>query len=88
LLKGNSFRGIKFKTFVTFANFSLNPSKRISEDPVRVLRVARFAARFKPFGFKVAHTTHQLMKQMVISGEVDALISERVFKELEKSHQF
>jgi tRNA nucleotidyltransferase (CCA-adding enzyme) len=52
---------------------------------VRVLRVARFAARFKPFGFKVAHTTHQLMKQMVISGEVDALISERVFKELEKS---
>ncbi|CAC9448107.1 CCA tRNA nucleotidyltransferase (EC 2.7.7.72) [uncultured Gammaproteobacteria bacterium] len=60
-------------------------SDAFSEDPVRVLRVARFAARFKPFGFKVAHTTHQLMKQMVISGEVDALISERVFKELEKS---
>jgi tRNA nucleotidyltransferase (CCA-adding enzyme) len=44
--------------------------------------LTRFAARFKPFGFKVAHTTHQLMKQMVISGEVDALISERVFKEI------
>ena len=60
-------------------------SDAFSEDPVRVLRVARFAARFKPFGFKVAHATHQLMKQMVNSGEVDALTPERVFKELEKS---
>jgi tRNA nucleotidyltransferase (CCA-adding enzyme) len=60
-------------------------SKAFSEDPVRVLRVARFAARFKPFGFKVAHATHQLMKNMVAAGEVDALTPERVFKELEKS---
>lgn len=60
-------------------------SDAFSEDPVRVLRVARFAARFKPFGFKVAPTTHKLMKQMVTSGEVDALTTERVFKELEKS---
>lgn len=60
-------------------------SDAFSEDPVRVLRVARFAARFKKFGFKVAHATHQLMKQMVSSGEVDALTPERVFKELEKS---
>jgi len=60
-------------------------SDAFSEDPVRVLRVARFSARFKPFGFKVAHTTHRLMKQMVDSGEVDALTPERVFKELEKS---
>jgi len=60
-------------------------SDAFSEDPVRVLRVARFAARFKPFGFKVAHETHQLMKTMVVSGEVDALTPERVFKELEKS---
>jgi tRNA nucleotidyltransferase (CCA-adding enzyme) len=60
-------------------------SDAFSEDPVRVLRVARFAARFKIFGFKVAHTTHRLMQVMVESGEVDALTPERVFKELEKS---
>ena len=60
-------------------------SAAFSEDPVRVLRVARFAARFKVFGFKVAHPTHKLMKEMVASGEVDALTPERVFKELEKS---
>ena len=60
-------------------------SSAFSEDPVRILRVARFAARFKSFGFKVAHETHQLMKDMVSSGEVDALTPERVFKELEKS---
>ena len=55
------------------------------EDPVRVLRVARFAARFKVFGFKVAHSTHRLMKTIVASGELDALTPERVFKELEKA---
>ncbi len=60
-------------------------SDAFSEDPVRVLRVARFAARFQHFGFKVAHITHRLMKAMVVSGEVDALTPERVFKELEKS---
>ncbi len=60
-------------------------SDAFSEDPVRVLRIARFAARFKQFGFKVAHETHRLMKAMVTSGEVDALTPERVFKELEKS---
>ncbi len=60
-------------------------SDAFSEDPVRVLRVARFAARFKPFGFKVAHATHRLMKKMVDSAEVDALTPERVFQELEKS---
>ncbi len=60
-------------------------STAFSEDPVRVLRVARFAARFKVFGFKVAHPTHKLMQAMVSSGEVDELTPERVFKELEKS---
>ncbi|BAS67329.1 MAG: polynucleotide adenylyltransferase [Gammaproteobacteria bacterium] len=60
-------------------------SDAFSEDPVRVLRVARFAAQFKKFGFKVAHKTHKLMKEMVTSGEVDALTPERIFKELEKS---
>ncbi len=60
-------------------------SDAFSEDPVRVLRVARFAARFKKFGFKVARQTHELMSQMVTSGEVDALTPERVFKELNKA---
>ena len=60
-------------------------SDAFSEDPVRVLRVARFAARFKVFGFKVAHSTHRLMQQMVDSGEVDALTPERVFKELDRA---
>ncbi|MEO8401933.1 MAG: multifunctional CCA tRNA nucleotidyl transferase/2'3'-cyclic phosphodiesterase/2'nucleotidase/phosphatase [Gammaproteobacteria bacterium] len=53
------------------------------EDPVRVLRIARFAARFDTF--KVAPETTQLMQQMVKSGEVDALVAERVWKELERA---
>ncbi len=60
-------------------------SSAFSEDPVRILRVARFAARFKPFGFKVAHKTHRLMQQMSAAGEVDALVGERVFKELARA---
>lgn len=60
-------------------------SEAFSEDPVRVLRVARFSAQFKKFGFKVAHKTHRLMQDMVISGEIDELTPERVFKELERS---
>jgi tRNA nucleotidyltransferase (CCA-adding enzyme) len=55
------------------------------EDPVRILRVARFAARYAELGFSVAPETIALMKQMVSSGEVDALVSERVWKELEKA---
>jgi tRNA nucleotidyltransferase (CCA-adding enzyme) len=55
------------------------------EDPVRVLRVARFAARFAPLGFTVAPETVQLMRRMVDSGEVDALVSERVWKETERA---
>ena len=53
------------------------------EDPVRVLRIARFAARFARFGFKVAHGTNALMRKMVENGEVDALVAERVWKEFE-----
>ncbi len=60
-------------------------SPAFSEDAVRVLRVARFAARFKPFGFKVAHKTHRLMQQMVANGEVGTLVVERVFSELERA---
>jgi len=54
------------------------------EDPVRILRVARFAARFAELGFTVASETNELMKQMVKLGEVDALVAERVWKELER----
>jgi tRNA nucleotidyltransferase (CCA-adding enzyme) len=57
------------------------------EDPVRILRVARFAARFAELGFTVAKDTNTLMKQMVLSGEVDALVAERVWKELERALQ-
>jgi tRNA nucleotidyltransferase (CCA-adding enzyme) len=49
------------------------------EDPVRILRVARFAARF---GFDIAPETFELMRAMVENGEVDALVPERVWQEL------
>ncbi len=52
------------------------------EDPVRILRVARFAARFTDF--TVAEDTNQLMKAMVDAGEIDALVPERVWQELSK----
>jgi tRNA nucleotidyltransferase (CCA-adding enzyme) len=52
------------------------------EDPVRILRVARFAARFADF--TVAPETMQLMREMVTDGEVDALVSERVWQELSR----
>ncbi len=57
------------------------------EDPVRILRLARFAARFSALGFTVAPETMQLMQEMVTSGEVDALVAERVWKELERALQ-
>ncbi len=55
------------------------------EDPLRVLRVARFAARFSHLGFHVAPETMALMQEMVIKGELSALTPERVWKEWEKS---
>ena len=55
-------------------------SPAFSEDPVRILRVARFAARFADFA--VAPKTNALMRQMVGAGEVDALVPERVWQEL------
>lgn len=58
-------------------------SSSFVEDPVRVLRVARFAARFHLLGFRVANETLVLMRQMVESGEVDALVKERVWQEFE-----
>ncbi len=60
-------------------------SPAFTEDPVRILRVARFAARFAPLGFSVAPETLGLMRRMVESGEADALVPERVWKETERA---
>jgi tRNA nucleotidyltransferase (CCA-adding enzyme) len=60
-------------------------SPAFSEDPVRILRVARFAARFAHLGFTVAPETNQLMQDMVNAGEVDALVAERVWAETERA---
>jgi tRNA nucleotidyltransferase (CCA-adding enzyme) len=56
-------------------------SDAFSEDPVRILRVARFAARF---GFQVAEATMALMRKMVETGEADYLVPERVWQEFAK----
>lgn len=60
-------------------------SDAFSEDPLRVLRVARFAARFAPLGFTIAPETMSLMQEMTNSGELNALTAERVWKETEKA---
>lgn len=57
-------------------------SPAFAEDPVRILRVARFAARYA--GFSVAKPTMDLMRRMVAAGEADALVAERVWQELAK----
>ncbi|MEL7186234.1 MAG: multifunctional CCA addition/repair protein [Pseudomonadota bacterium] len=58
-------------------------SDAFAEDPVRILRVAKFAARFTPQGFTVAEETMSLMRSMVDAGEIDALVPDRVWKETE-----
>lgn len=55
------------------------------EDPVRILRVARFAARYAALGFTIADETLALMRRMVTSGETDALVPERVWAETVKA---
>lgn len=55
------------------------------EDPLRVLRVARFAARFHHFGFTIAPKTLSLMQKISASGELSTLSAERIWKELEKA---
>ena len=60
-------------------------SQAFAEDPVRVLRVARFAARYAPLGFRIADETMALMREMVESGEVEHLIPERVWAETRKA---
>ena len=60
-------------------------SEAFSEDPVRILRIARFQARFQPLGFTVAPETLARMRAMVASGEVDALVPERVWQETDRA---
>ena len=55
------------------------------EDPVRILRVARFAARFADLDFTIAKETQQLMSEMVNNGEVDSLVPERVWQETRRA---
>ncbi len=60
-------------------------SESFAEDPVRILRLARFHARYAERGFAVADETQALLKQMVQAGEADALVAERVWKETERA---
>ncbi|AOT06802.1 tRNA nucleotidyltransferase [Pseudoalteromonas luteoviolacea] len=60
-------------------------SDAFSEDPLRILRVARFAARYHYLGFTIADETMQLMAAMVQAGELKTLTKERVWMEIEKS---
>ena len=60
-------------------------SEAFAEDPLRILRVARFAARFTHLGFSVAQPTMALMKRLVETGEAAALRPERVWLETEKA---
>lgn len=55
------------------------------EDPLRVLRVARFAARFAPLGFRIAPETRAMMQDLSKSGELDYLIPERTWQETERA---
>jgi tRNA nucleotidyltransferase (CCA-adding enzyme) len=60
-------------------------SPAFAEDPLRVLRVARFAARYAHLGFRVADETLVLMREIVSAGEVDYLTAERVWKETQRA---
>lgn len=60
-------------------------SPAFAEDPVRVLRIARFAARYHHLGFRVANETRELMYRMVKRGELSHLVAERVWQEWQKS---
>lgn len=68
-----------------FAKKIRHTSEAFIEDPLRVLRAARFAARFADLGFTIADETMALMKQLVQSGDLNNLTPERVWKETEKA---
>lgn len=60
-------------------------SEAFAEDPVRLLRVARFRARLAPHGFTVDEDTLELMRIIVSNGEADALVAERVWQEIDQA---
>lgn len=60
-------------------------SPAFDEDPLRVLRAARFMARFAPLGFRVADETRERMRAMVDNGEIDHLVPERIWQELRRA---
>ena len=60
-------------------------SPAFGEDPLRVLRVARFAARYAHLGFRIADETLALMREMTHAGELEHLTPERVWKETESA---
>ncbi|MHA7853621.1 multifunctional CCA tRNA nucleotidyl transferase/2'3'-cyclic phosphodiesterase/2'nucleotidase/phosphatase [Marinobacter shengliensis] len=60
-------------------------SEAFAEDPLRILRTARFAARLQPMGFTVCHETRALMQQMVREGELGDLVPERVWQEVQRA---
>ena len=60
-------------------------SDAFGEDPVRILRVARFLARFQPLGFSIAPETLARMRAMVAAGEADALVPERIWHETDRA---
>lgn len=60
-------------------------SPAFAEDPLRVLRVARFMARLAPLGFTIHPDTLALMKALVVSGEIKTLVAERVWQEIKNS---
>lgn len=60
-------------------------SHAFTEDPVRILRIARFYARYAHLGFRIADETLQLMRDMVDQGEIDHLVPERVWQEFAKA---
>jgi tRNA nucleotidyltransferase (CCA-adding enzyme) len=65
-------------------NRILRHTPAFADDPIRVLRLARFAARFHSLGFRIAEETDELVKRMVSRGELDNLVPERVFAELSR----
>jgi tRNA nucleotidyltransferase (CCA-adding enzyme) len=67
------------------ARWLRHTSPAFVEDPVRILRVARFAARYAPLGFRIAPETLALMRAMTEDGEADALVPERVWAETSKA---
>jgi len=60
-------------------------SDAFGEDPVRILRLAKFAARLSHLGFRIAGESMSMMREMVAAGEVDALVPDRVWKETEEA---